>query len=55
MNFRMIQTVIECFERTTVKKIEENSNDVSRCLFSRLVVIKDYESAFDAVALIQIP
>ena len=33
MNFRMIQAVIKCFERSTVERIEENSNDVSRCLF----------------------
>ena len=32
MNFRMIQAVIECSERSTVERIEENSNDVSRCL-----------------------
>ena len=31
MNFRMIQTVIKCFERSTVERIEKNSNDVSRC------------------------
>ena len=31
-NFRMIQAVIKCFERSTVERIEENSN-VSRCLF----------------------
>ena len=30
MNFRMIQAVIKCFERSTVKRIEENSNDLSR-------------------------
>ena len=35
MNFRMIQAVIKCFERSTVERIEENSNDVSRCLFVR--------------------
>ena len=34
MNFRMIQAVIKCFERSTVERIEENSN-VSRCLFIR--------------------
>ena len=34
MNFRMIQAVINCFERSTVERIEENSN-VSRCLFIR--------------------
>ena len=36
MNFRVIHTVIKCFERSTVGRIEENSNDVSRhCLFIR--------------------
>ena len=25
--------MIKCFERSTVERIEENSNDVSRCLF----------------------
>ena len=34
MNFRMIQAVIKCFERSTVERTEENSN-VSRCLFIR--------------------
>ena len=29
---------IKCFKRSTVERIEENSNDVSRCLFIRLVV-----------------
>ena len=29
----MIQAGIKCFERSTVERIEENSNDVSRCLF----------------------
>ena len=30
----MIQAIIKCFERSTVERIEEeNSNDVSRCLF----------------------
>ena len=28
-------TVIKCFERSTVERIEENSNDLSRCLFIR--------------------
>ena len=32
MNFRMIQAVIKYFERSTVERIEENANDVSRCL-----------------------
>ena len=32
MNFRMIQAVIKCFEGSTVERIEENSNDFSRCL-----------------------
>ena len=35
MNFRMIQAVIKCSERSTVARIEENSNDVSRCLFMK--------------------
>ena len=26
-------TMIKCFERSTVERVEENSNDVSRCLF----------------------
>ena len=34
MNFRMIQAVIKCFERSTVERIGENLN-VSRCLFKR--------------------
>ena len=34
MNLRMIQAVIKCFQRSTVERIEENSN-VSRCLFIR--------------------
>ena len=29
MNFRMIQTMIKCIERSTVERIEENSNDLS--------------------------
>ena len=33
MNFRMIQAVIKSFERSTIERIEENSNDLSRCLF----------------------
>ena len=40
MNFRMIQAVIKCFERSTVERIEENANEVSRCflkLFSKRV------------------
>ena len=35
MNFRMIQAVIKCFGKSTVERIEKNSNDVSRCLFMR--------------------
>ena len=35
MNFRTIQALIKCFERSTVERIEENLNDVSRCLFIR--------------------
>ena len=37
MNFRMIQAVIKCFERSTVERIE-NSNDLSRCLFIRAIM-----------------
>ena len=33
MNFRMIQAAINCFERSIVERIEENSNDVSPALF----------------------
>ena len=29
MNFRMNEAVIKCFERSTVERIEENSNHVS--------------------------
>ena len=36
MNFRMIQAVMKCFERSTVERIEENTNDLSRCLFIRI-------------------
>ena len=38
MNFRMIQAVIKCFERSTVERIEENWNDLSRCLFIRAIM-----------------
>ena len=38
MNFRMIQVLIKCFERSTVERIEENSNDLSRCLFIRTIM-----------------
>ena len=38
MNFRMIQAVIKCFERSTAERIEENSNDLSRCLFIRTII-----------------
>ena len=34
MSFRMIQAVTKCFQRSTVERIEENSN-MSRCLFIR--------------------
>ena len=34
MNFRMIQAILKCFGRSTVERIEENSNDLSRFLFS---------------------
>ena len=36
----MIQGVIKCFERSTVERIKENSNDVSRCLIIRLCSTK---------------
>ena len=35
MNFRMIQAVIKCFERSTVEGIEAENSNVSRCLFIR--------------------
>ena len=38
MNLRMIQVLIKCFERSTVERIEENSNDLSRCLFIRTIM-----------------
>ena len=38
MSFRMIQAVIKCFERSTVERIEANSNDLSRCLFMRTIM-----------------
>ena len=38
MNSRMIQAVIKCFERSLVERIEENSNDLSRCLFIRTIM-----------------
>ena len=39
MNFRIIQAVIKCFERSRrVERIEENSNDLSRCLFIRTIM-----------------
>ena len=31
------RAVIKCFERSTVERIEENSNDLSRCLFINAV------------------
>ena len=34
INFRVIEAVIKCFERSTVERLEENSN-LSRCLFIR--------------------
>ena len=45
MNLRVIQVVIECFERSTVERIGENSNDVSRCLFIRLVYLNGNNAA----------
>ena len=38
MNFGMIQAVIKSFERSIVERIEENSNDLSRCLFIRAIM-----------------
>ena len=38
MNFRMIQAVIKCFERSIVKSIEENSNNVSPALFIYMIM-----------------
>ena len=39
MNFRMIQAVIKCFERSIVERIEEtDSNDLSRCLVIRMIM-----------------
>ena len=38
MNFRMIQVVIKCFERSTVERIEENLKDVSPVLFSYTIM-----------------
>ena len=32
MNFRMIQAVIKRFEKSTVERMEENSNDMSKLL-----------------------
>ena len=33
-----IDELYECFERSTVERIEENSNDMSRCLFIRTIM-----------------
>ena len=49
MNFQMIQAKIKCFERSTVERIEENSNDASCCLFIRLVVSMVKSSAASEV------
>ena len=38
MSFRMIEAVIKCFERSTDERIEEISNDLSRCLFIRTIM-----------------
>ena len=48
MNFRMIQAVIKCFERSTVERIEENSNELSRCLLrsSKNAFIMQSKSTF---------
>ena len=43
MNFRMIQAVIKSFERSTAERIEENSNDMSRCLFHDNVNINTHK------------
>ena len=38
MNFRMIQAMIKCFERSTIERTEENSNDLTCCLFIRAIM-----------------
>ena len=44
MNFQMIQAVIKCFERSTVERIEENSNDVSVALFIYTIMYQSNRS-----------
>ena len=55
MNFRMFQATIKCFERSTVERIEENSNDMSRyCMYQINThkyghgVISKYEATYTA-------
>ena len=38
MYFLMIQAMIKCFERSTVERIEENSNDMSPALFIYMIL-----------------
>ena len=38
MNFGMTQAVIKCFERSTVERIKENSNDVSEAMSQALFI-----------------
>ena len=61
----MILELLKLFRETTTKVAPDNTTVIKIRLncrlsytliyFNILVVIKDYESAFDAVALIQIP
>ena len=40
MYFRMIQAMIKCFERSTVERIEGNSNDMSAVyLYDNVLII----------------
>ena len=45
MNFRMIQAVIKCFERSTVERIEDNMNDLSRCFIYTYDIKRKYINA----------
>ena len=38
MNFGMTQAVIKCFERSTVERIKENSNNVSEAMSQALFI-----------------
>ena len=53
MNFRMIQAVINCFERSTVERIEENSN-VSRFLFLFLLLLTLYTALIYNTTLVRL-